>query len=52
MESGFVEPDEIIEQLVVEGSIVLEQQIFVKLDEFLLEGAVETARHGHSSWGT
>ena len=40
MGSGFIEPDEVIEQFVVEGLKVFEEQVFVELDEFFLEGAV------------
>ena len=41
MGSGFIEPDEVIEQFVVEGFKVFKEQVFVELDEFFLESAVE-----------
>lgn len=46
MGSGFIEPDEVIEQLVIEGLDALEQQVFVELDEHLLESVAEALGMG------
>ena len=37
-----VEPDEVVQQLVVEGMQVFKEQVFVAIDELLLNGAIES----------
>jgi len=39
--SFFVEPDQVVEQFVVKGVDVLQEQVFVQFDELFLDGAVK-----------
>jgi hypothetical protein len=38
--AGCIEPDQIVQQLVIEGIEVFKESILVKLDEFLLDRAI------------
>jgi len=50
MWSLLVEPDEVVEQPVVEGVDVVEEEVFVELDEFFLDGSVKAFGMGVHLW--
>jgi hypothetical protein len=46
VKTGLVEPDQIVQQLVIDSIEVFKESIFAKLDEFLLDRAIKALAIG------